>query len=111
MTPKEMVLAELKKNKIKVISNNDFDYEIKVEKKIKVKKRDINNSSTNNSIETDGSYDVLVLILVDGKDNSFFIIPRDKVKSEKKGNVELSTTNKDGILKNIKLYKDRWDYI
>jgi hypothetical protein len=120
------VLACLLENNIEAypaIRVNQQDYDItavlpssKVVR-IEVKSTQLNNKSTNNSIDrVDKPYDYLVIVVIDDKtQTSFYVLTKNEAIHAKGKNKGISLTRQKGrkffVRENISCFKDNWGKI
>ena len=119
------VLACLLENDIEAypaIKTNQKDYDItavlnssKVVR-IQVKSTQLNNKSTNNSIDVEKSYDFLVIVVfIDKANTSFYVLTKDEAIKAKGKNKGLGVSHKKDsrfyVKDNVSRFKDAWDKI
>lgn len=118
-------LAELLKRGMEAylaISKNQENYDITVivnpskVVRLQVKATELQNNSTNNSINgTDKVYDFLILVVIDNGNETFYILPKDQVSKIRGDSVDLSVSQKNGNSYCVKdcfnCFEDDWKVI
>jgi hypothetical protein len=119
-----LVLTKLLQNDIEAyqsIKSNQEHYDITVilsdnkVVRVQVKATELNDKSTNNSIDNlNKEYDFLIIVVI-SEHTRYFILSKNDVFTEKGNNIKLSTTrkidNKYVIRDNIISYENKWDKI
>lgn len=103
------------------ITQPDFDLTAILNNKkvvrIQVKSTELDNKATNNAIDRiDKTYDVLVVVIFEGKGSSrFFIMSKDEAMKERGGNKQLGVTQQRAKQSQVKeslvKYENKWETI
>lgn len=121
-----LVLTELLKRNAEAylaitLQQDDYDLTVilsgNLVVRVQVKATELQNDSTNNSIDRiDKKFDCLVLVVVDGDNHRFFILSKQEVEHEKAPTSQhLYISRKEGnryfVKGNIASYENKWEKI
>ena len=96
-------------------AGTDYDITVAVNKncviRLQIRGTTLENKSTNNSVDVNGSYDFLIVVVVDNGINRFFILSNSEVTTAKGVNVKLSISLGNKVLDSIVQHENTWNKI